>query len=130
MADLAITDDRLTVTLDWWEKLAAGRSHFTLPLRTIVGVSVCPSVIAAAGVAQGGERRLQAVRIPGLITSGTYANDGTGSRTFLVSRRDGPGIVLDLKGATVDRVIITTPHAEMYAEEIARHGATRVDGDQ
>ena len=130
MADLSISTDRLTVTLGWWEKLAARRSHFTLPLRTIVGVTVCPSAIGAAGVEEGGERRLQATRIPGLIATGTYANDGTGSRTFLASHRSGPGLVLDLEGATVDRVILTTPHAEIYAEELARHGATRVAGDQ
>lgn len=129
MADLAITDERLTVTLGWWEKLAAGRSHFTLPLRTIVGVGVCPSTTETAGVRGDTQRRLQAIRIPGVTATGVYANEDTGDETFLVSHRDGPGIVLDISGATVDRIIISTPHAERYVDELVRHGIPRVDGD-
>lgn len=40
MAVLKITDRQVTVALDWWEKLAARRSHLTIPTRVITGVSV------------------------------------------------------------------------------------------
>lgn len=118
MAALSITEDRLTVTLNWWEKLASGRSHFTIPLRTIISVETVDSVVSAVAYERTRGRRVQATRIPGMTTTGVYAHDGEKTSTFLVCHREGPGIILDLAGATVDRIIVSTPKAESYAERL------------
>lgn len=121
MAQISISDRRLSVTLDWWEKIVARRSHFVIPLRVISSVDVVDNAQEASRQVRGeGERRQSATRIPGVTTTGTFAAvDGSERKTFVVCHREGPGIVLDLTGATVDRIIISTPHAEYYAAELA-----------
>jgi len=119
MAVLKITDRQVTVALDWWEKLAARRSHLTIPTRVITGVSVVGDACGTARSVPAG-KRAPGTRIPGLISTGTFtAADGTGSSTFSVCHGKGPGIVLELKSATVNRIIISTPNAEDYARELS-----------
>lgn len=120
MAELSITNDRVTVTLTWWEKLASGRSHFALPLRTITAVEPVDSVVAAVAYERTKGRRVQATRIPGMTTTGVYAHDAEQTTTFLVCHREGPGIILDLMGATVDRIIVSTPKAQTYARALRK----------
>ena len=56
-----------------------------------------------------------------MTSTGTFtANDGTGAQTFAVCHGKGPGILIDLKSATVNRIIISTARAGEYAEELAR----------
>lgn len=115
MAVLNITDQRVTVELDWWEKLAARRSHLTVPRRAIESVEVVDDVTAVVG--EG--RRVSAMRVRGLTFTGTIsAEDGTRSSSFLVCHRRSPGIVLQLRNATLDRIIISTPAADDYAARL------------
>lgn len=116
MATLSITDQRVTVTLDWWEKLACGRSDFRVPVHVIVG---CEAVDIAAEAAAG-YRRVQALRIPGVTHTGHYRNERTGETSFIVCHRDGPGVILELDGATVDTIIISTPHGKQYAQQVTQ----------
>ena len=48
MAVLKINDRQVTVLLDWWEKLAARRSHLTIPTRAIAAVEVVEDACAVA----------------------------------------------------------------------------------
>lgn len=115
MARLSIHDDRVTVTLSWWEKLSAHRSHLTIPLRVIKNVEVVPD--ASRAVAPG--RRTAATRIKGVTATGTWdAMDGSRKRTFVVAHRRWPGIALDLEGATYDRIVISTTNADVYARQL------------
>lgn len=119
MAVLKISDRQVTVALDWWEKLAARRSHFTIPTRVITGVSVVDDACGLARAVPAG-RRAPGTRIRGVTNTGTFtAADGTGASTFAVCHGSGPGIILELKSATVNRIIISTPLAGKYAEQLA-----------
>ncbi|QGU03665.1 hypothetical protein [Corynebacterium comes] len=119
MAVLKITDRQVTVSLDWWEKLAARRSNFTIPTRAITGVSVVEDACSTAMAVPSG-RRAPGTRIRGVTNTGTFmAADGTGASTFAVCHGKGRGIILELKSATVTRIIISTPNAEDYARELS-----------
>ncbi|WP_040084769.1 hypothetical protein [Corynebacterium humireducens] len=119
MAVLKISDRQVTVALDWWEKLAARRSHFTIPTRVITGVSVVDDACGLAHAVPAG-RRAPGTRIRGVTNTGTFtAADGTGASTFAVCHGSGLGIILELKSATVNRIIISTPLAGKYAEQLA-----------
>ncbi|GAB3695313.1 hypothetical protein [Corynebacterium nasicanis] len=120
MAVLKITDRQVTVTLDWWEKIAARRSHFTIPTRVITDVRVVEDAARLASAVPA-RKRAPGTRIRGVTNTGTFtATDGTGARTFAVCHGTGPGILIDLKSATVNRIIISTPQADRYAAELAR----------
>ncbi|MGD7003109.1 hypothetical protein [Corynebacterium halotolerans] len=115
MAVLKITDHRVTVELDWWEKLVARRSHLTVPRRAIESVEVVEDASDAAG--EG--RRVSATRVRGLTYTGTVsAEDGSRSSSFLVCHGRGPGIVLQLRNVTLDRIVISTPAAHSYAAQL------------
>ena len=65
MAVLKITDRQVTVTLDWWEKIAARRSHFTIPTRVITDVRVVEdacSLAAAVPARRPGTTRCRGTR--------------------------------------------------------------------
>lgn len=113
MACLSIADDRLTVTLDWWEKIVARRSHLTIPLRVITGVSCVDDTREALGSG----KRTSATHIPGFTYTGTM-NRGTDERVLAVCHRRGPGIVLELEDATYSSIVLSTPNAEHYAGQL------------
>ncbi|WIM68016.1 hypothetical protein QP027_01040 [Corynebacterium breve] len=115
MAQFSIKHDRLTVTLRWWEKLAARRSHLTIPLRAIRGVSCVADPLTELGVGQ----RHGATHIPGWTYTGTMSQD-PGGRVLAVCHRKGPGIVLELADATYSKIVISTPHASEYAQKLQK----------
>lgn len=116
MAVLNITDQRVTVELDWWEKLVARRSHLTVPRRAIESVALVDDACIAAG--EG--RRVSATRLPGVTYTGTIAaEDGSRSSSFVACHGRGPGIVLELKNATLDRIVISTGDARRYADQLS-----------
>ena len=120
MAVLKITDRQVTVTLDWWEKIAARRSHLTVPTRVITDVRVVEDACSLAAAVPA-HKRAPGTRIRGVTSTGTFtAADGSRACTFAVCHGSGPGILIELKSATVNRIIISTPRADQYAEELAR----------
>ncbi len=120
MAALNISDGRVTVELDWWEKLAARRSHLTVPRRAIRQVTVVEDASAAAGDG----RRESATRIRGLTYTGTVGTeDGTRLKTFAVCHGRQPGLVIELSDVTIDRIVISTAQARYYAEQLHPVGA-------
>lgn len=117
MAVLNITDQRVTVELDWWEKLVARRSHLTVPRRAIQAVEL----VDCARVAAGEGRRVSATKLPGLTYTGTISTeDGSRSESFVACHGSGPGIVLQLQHATLDRIVISTAVAQRYAVELTQ----------
>lgn len=120
MAVLKITDRQVTVALDWWEKIAARRSHLTIPTRKIAGFTVVEDACGLASQVPA-HKRAPGTRIRGVTSTGTFtANDGTGECTFAVCHGSGPGLIIDLTSATVNRIIISTPRAEDYARELEK----------
>ncbi|MBC3186716.1 hypothetical protein H7347_09090 [Corynebacterium sp. zg-331] len=125
MAYLQITETQVTVTLDWWEKLAAHRSHLTIPVRAIAearavaDVFALPEIRSAAAASGPG---VSATRIKGLTTTGTFETPQ--GRIFAVchsgsgARRGREGLVLALTKATVDYIVVTTPLAQRYAARL------------
>lgn len=142
MARLEITDRRLTVELEWWEKLAAHRSDLSVPLRAVTGVEVLEDVFADPAVARG--ERVPATRIRGVTVTGTFdAPDAPDAGpVFAVCHgttgRPRPGVAVDLEGVTVGRIVVSTPDAEEYAQRLrelagladADADATDVDGGE
>ncbi|MGP6174799.1 hypothetical protein [Corynebacterium sp. A21] len=115
MAVLKITEQRVTVELDWWEKIVARRSHLTVPRRAIRTVTLVDDACIAAG--EG--RRVSATRLRGLTFTGTIAaEDGSRASSFVACHGRGPGIVLELKSATLDRIVISTDSAREYADQL------------
>ncbi|QGU06351.1 hypothetical protein COCCU_01960 [Corynebacterium occultum] len=112
MAELKITEQRVTVELDWWEKVVARRSHLTVPRRAIQAVTLVDDACTAVG--EG--RRVSATRVRGLTYTGTITTeDGSRSSSFVACHGRGPGIVLELKDVTLDRIVISTAAAHRYA---------------
>ncbi|MHA2787977.1 hypothetical protein ACXZ66_02345 [Corynebacterium sp. S7] len=113
MARLSIADDRLTVTLDWWEKIVGRRSHLTIPLRSIVSATCVDDTREALG--QG--KRTSATNIPNLTYTGTMNRD-IDDRVLAICHRRGAGIVIELKDATYSTIVLSTPNAKEYAAKL------------
>ncbi|KQB87302.1 hypothetical protein [Corynebacterium lowii] len=135
MAYLQITDKQVTITLDWWEKLAAHRSHLTIPLRAVTNARAVEDVFALPEIhaaAQASGSAASATRIKGLTTTGTFqtpqgkifavCHAGSGGRS---GRSGREGLVLTLDKATVDYIVVTTPLARRYAEQLQPEGQRR-----
>lgn len=127
---LRIHNRQVTIELDWWEKLAAHRSHLTVPLRAITEVQAVPDVFALPDIASGD--RDQATRIRGITATGTLEREepapgagSVGSVTFAVCHGSTPrpGLIIDLQGCTVDRIVMSTWLAESEAEKLRTHVA-------
>ncbi|MDK8450345.1 hypothetical protein [Corynebacterium mastitidis] len=125
MAYLQITGQQVTVTLDWWEKLAAHRSHLTIPLRAIVSARAVGDVFALPEIrsaARASGPGVSATRIRGVTTTGTF--DTPEGTIFAVCHAGGgarggrEGLVLELDKATVDYIVVTTPQARRYAQRL------------
>lgn len=132
MAYLQITDTQVTITLDWWEKLAAHRSHLTVPMRAVVGARVVEDVFELPEIrsaAQASGPGVSATRIKGLTTTGTFHTpQGT---VFAVchsgagTKGGRAGLVISLDKATVDYIVVTTPLARCYAAQLDPQGQRR-----
>ncbi|MCF4005819.1 hypothetical protein L1O03_01325 [Corynebacterium uropygiale] len=120
MAELHIHDEALTVHLDWWEKLAARRSDLTIPLRVVRKVDVLADVSDLVA----GQTQNPGMRIQGMTSTGTFTTvDGSHKKTFAVCHGRRPGLVLELEGATFDRIVVSTDSARHYAAQLSQYGA-------
>jgi hypothetical protein len=104
VAKLVIDDRRVTVSLSAMEKLEALHGNVAVP-RT--------SVIAARGVPDGlAELRGSGTGtgLPGVMMVGTVRNsDGV---TFAVCHGRRPAVVIDLAGASYDRIVVTVDNPD------------------
>ncbi|GAB2501987.1 hypothetical protein CATRI_01620 [Corynebacterium atrinae] len=120
MAELQIDERQVTVTLNWWEKIAAHRSHLTVPARAISGVRVVDDALAFATALER-HRHAPGTRVKGVTDTGTFVTrDGSRASVLSVCHGTGPGVVIDLSSGTISRIIISTTQAEEYAKQLGR----------
>jgi hypothetical protein len=105
MAKLLIDDDAITVSLSTTEKMEGVRGNVTVPR----------SAVVAARVVQDGMAEVQGIRspgtsLPGLVMVGTWRQ--TGRTTFAVCHGRRPAVLVDLKNAPFDRLVVTVDDPE------------------
>jgi hypothetical protein len=112
MANLAITDDTLTVQMSLGEKAEALHRDLSVPRSAVTGVRVVDD-----GLDEVHGLRMPGTAIPGVVMVGTWiSRDGS---TFAVCHGRGPAIVIDLAGAHVDRIVMTVDNPEEAARELS-----------
>lgn len=117
MAELRINNRVVTVHLSWWEKLGARRSHLRIPRKAIRNIKVVDNVIDSV---DRPIKRTGRLRIPGIFVAGTHAfiNDSLSENEFSMCRKNEPGLVIELENISIDRIVISTPNAHRYADEL------------
>ncbi|TMD03268.1 MAG: hypothetical protein E6J03_07795 [Chloroflexi bacterium] len=101
MAELIVDGDTLVVRLSALEKLGAMRGDVRVPLRAVRDIRVSDDPWS----------ELRGVRAPGtgiprVIALGTRRSAGT--KDFTAVYRDMPGVVVELGGAGLDRLVVST----------------------
>lgn len=115
MASFEFSPEHLTLRLSWWEKIAARRSNLTVPRRAVNDVRAVSNVFDLPDLQETNTRGQQATHVRRLLATGTL--DGTeAGPVFVLCHRRGitraeqqPGLVIDLEGATIGRIIVTGP---------------------
>ncbi|ANE03134.1 hypothetical protein ccrud_02185 [Corynebacterium crudilactis] len=117
MAELKINHRSVTVHLSWWEKLSARRSHLTIPRKAIRKIHVMDNVIDSV---DRPIRRTSRLRIPGFLVAGTHAfiHEASHENEFSMCRKNVPGLVIELENISINRIVISTPNAHRYADEL------------
>lgn len=116
MTTITVSPSGLHLHLTRWEKLAGLVRDLDVPLSAVRSVEVAPDALAAA---QG--LRAPGLGIPGRRKIGTWRRRG--QKTLVAVRRGEPALVLELRGARFDRVVVGSPDAQRYAEELHALGA-------
>ncbi len=111
MANLVITDDTVTVQMSAAEKAEALHRDLTVPRSAITGVRVVSSGIDAVH-----GFKLVGAGIPGVLMVGTFK--GAEGSTFAICHRNGPALVIDIRGEHFDRIIITVDNPEQVASQL------------
>ena len=106
MVDVTILGESLVVRVRGLGKLWALRSRVTVPLAAVRSVRHDPD---AAGTLWPGWR-VPGTHFPGLITAGTYYWRGV--KSFWSVKRKGNAVVIDLEGATFDRLVVDVADPE------------------
>lgn len=100
MVDVQIRDSQLEVEPKGIHKLLAFKRRITVPLSSVRAVR--PDPFAASGFWKG--IRVPGTHIPGLIIAGTYY--WRGQKTFFDVVRPERAIVIELSGASYDRIVV------------------------
>ncbi len=114
MAELRVNGTELVVALSELEKLGAFRGDIRVPL----------TAVRAVRVADEPRPELRGVRapgtgIPGIIALGARRGEG---HDFAAVYHDRPAVVVELEGATFDRLVISVDNPDATAAAI--RGAT------
>jgi hypothetical protein len=105
MAKLIINDRDVTVSLSLVEKLGALHGDVTVPRSAVAQVrSVPDGMVEVHGLSAPG------TGLPGVIKLGTWRNRE--GNTFAVYHGRRPAIVLDLVGASYNRLVVTLDDPE------------------
>ena len=80
---------------------------------TVPRSAVTTARVAADGLREVHGHRAPGTELPGLMKVATFR--GTGEKTFAVCRRHGPALVLELTGASYDRIVATVDDPEHAA---------------
>jgi hypothetical protein len=112
MVDVSISDGKLLLEVKGADKLWALKSSLEVPLRHIAGVRADPSV--ARGWWHG--LKLPGTNIPGVITAGTFYQDG--KRVFWDVHHPENTIVIELHDERYDELIVEVADPQMTVETI------------
>ena len=111
MAQIRVSDGRLTIRLRPWEKVAGLLGDLDVPLTAVSTAEAVPD----------GTQALEGVRAPGLAWPGgprigTWR--GRGATRWVAVRPGQPALRLRLRGERYDEVLVTTPDAESLGAAI------------
>jgi hypothetical protein len=112
MAELRVEGSELVVAMSELEKLGAFRGDVRLPL----------SAVRAVRVAESPRSELRGIRapgtgIPGIIALGARRGEG---HDFAAVYHDRPAVVVELDGATFDRLVISADDPDETASSIRK----------
>lgn len=112
MAELLIDDESVTISLSIAEKVEAIHRDVTVPRSAVTTARV-----AADGLREVHGLRAPGTEVPGLMKVGTFR--GAGGTTFAVCNGHGPAVVLELTGASYDRIVATVDDPEHAARVLS-----------
>ena len=118
MVDLSVADGKLALHIRGTDKLWAFKSSIEIPLVHIAGVRADPE--AARGWYHG--IRMPGTNVPGVITAGTFYQDG--KRVFWDVHNAENAVVIDLRDERYNELIVEVadPHAAVALLQGIRHG--------
>lgn len=100
MVDLSISDGKLLLHVQGADRLWALKSSLEIPLRHVVGIRADPAI--AKGWWHG--LRMPGTSIPGVITAGTFYQDG--KRVFWDVHRPENTVVIELRDERYNELIV------------------------
>ncbi len=106
MVDLSIAGDRLVLDVRGADKLWALKSSLEIPLAHVVGIRADPAI--AQGWWHG--LRMPGTSIPGVITAGTFYQDG--KRIFWDVHRPENTVLIELKDERYNELIVEVADPE------------------
>jgi hypothetical protein len=106
MVDLSIAEGKLTLHVRRADKLWAFKSSLEIPLVHIAGVRADPE--SARGWYHG--IRMPGTNVPGVITAGTFYQDG--KRVFWDVHRPEKTIVIDLRDERYNELVVEVDDPE------------------
>ncbi len=112
MVQLEIAEGKLHLHVVGADKLWAFKSSLEIPLAHITGVRADPSI--AHGWSHG--VRLPGTNIPGVITAGTFYQDG--KRVFWDVHNPGKTIVIDLRDERYNELIVEVADPQLAVEQL------------
>ncbi len=112
MVDLSVSDGRLIVHVRGADKLWAFKSSLEIPLAHITQVRVDPAI--AHGWWHG--LRVPGTNIPGVITAGTFYQDG--KRVFWDVHNPDNTLVIELKDERYNELIVEVDNPQMAVEMV------------
>lgn len=119
MVDLAVSGGMLVLNVRGTDKLWALKSSLEIPLRHVAGIRADPSV--AHGWWHG--IRMPGTNLPGVITAGTFYQDG--KRVFWDVHNPDNTVVIDLRDERYNELIVEVadPKAAVELVNAALPGA-------
>lgn len=100
MVDLTVVGDKLMVNVQGADKVWALKSSLEIPLEHVTGIRLDPEI--AKGYWHGW--RLPGTNLPGVITAGTYYQDG--QKVFWDVHHADRALVIDLRDESYDRLVV------------------------
>jgi hypothetical protein len=112
MVDLTVVDGKLILHVQGLDELWALKSTLEIPLLHIAGVRVDPEI--ARGWRHG--LRMPGTNIPGVITAGTFYQDG--KRVFWDVHHSDKTIVIDLRHEKYQQLIVEVADPEAAVQSL------------
>lgn len=118
MVAVSVFTDKVVFDVLGWSRVWAFKRQIVVPKSAIRGVRADPRVnpVAWRGI------RFPGTYVPGVITAGTFYRNGI--KTFCDIRRGNRTVVVDLAGASYDRLVIEVeePATTVHDLEMATTG--------